>query len=144
MVTLTSCGTLKGRNADSAVISGLLRVFQSENPASQYISVDIDADKFDVGHGEGKHLAHCVVEQEFALHEAISMNNEVGSPKDREFSWHDRCIRVGRHVPNAGFHSHHSLDSQGMKTELRALSTQGAVLATFEIPGVLNSLRFMP
>ena len=49
LVALTSCGTLKGRNADAALIPGLLRVLQNENPASQYMSIDIDADNFEVG-----------------------------------------------------------------------------------------------
>ena len=80
---------------------------------------------------------------EFALHQGIPVDDEEGNPNDREFSWQDGCMWVSRHVPDAGFHSQHGLDSQSMKTELLPLSNRSAVRATFETPGVLNSLRFM-
>lgn len=144
LVALTSCGTVKGRNADGALLPGLLRVLQNENPASQYMSMDIDADNFEVANEEGKDLAHCIVDHELALHQGIPVDDEQGNPKDREFSWQDGCMWVSRHVPDAGFHSQHGIDSQSMKTELLPLGIQGAVRATFETPGVLNSLRFMP
>ena len=90
MITFTSCDTLQNRNADDAVIFDLLRVFQSENFVNQYMSVDIDADKFNVEHCERehcerKHLTHCIVKHEFALHQVISIQNEVNSSKNREF-----------------------------------------------------------
>lgn len=144
LVTLTSCGTVRGRNADGALVPGLLRVLQNENPASQYMSIDIDADNFEVGNKDGKDLARCIVDHELALQQGIAMDDEQGNPKDREFSWQDGCMWVGRHVPDAGFHSQYGLDSQSMKTELLPLDTEGAVRAAFETPGVLNSLRFMP
>ena len=144
LVALTSCGVVKGRNADGALIPGLLHVLQNENPASQYMSVDIDANNFEVGSDDGKDLARCIVDHEFALHRGNPVDDEEGNPMDREFSWQDCCMWVSRHVPDAGFHSQHGLDSQSMKTELLLLSNQGAVRATFETPGVLNSLRFMP
>ena len=144
LVALTSCGTVKGRNADAALIPGLLRVLQNENPASQYMSIDIDADNFEVGNDNGKDLARCIADHEFALYQGIPVNDEEGNPKDREFSWQDSCMWVSRYVPDAGFHSQHGLNSQSIKTELLPLSFQGAVRAAFETPGVLNSLRFMP
>lgn len=144
LVVLTSCGTAKGRNADGALIPGLLRVLQNENPDREYMSIDIDADNFEVGIDDAKNLARCIVYHEFALHQGIPVDDEEGNPKDREFSWQDGCMWVSRHVPDAGFHSKHGLDSQSMKTELLPLSSQGAVRATFETPGVLKSLRFMP
>ena len=142
LVSLTSCGTVKGRNADGALIPGLLRVLQTENPMSQYMSIDIDADNFKVGHEDGIDLARCIVDHEFALHQGISMDNEEGNPKDRELSWHDGCMWVSRYVPDAGFHSQHGVDTQSMKTEMLPLKAQGAVCAAFETPGVLNSLSF--
>ena len=144
LIALTSCGTVKGHNADGALIPGLLRVLQNENPASQYMSVDIDADNFKVGNDDGKDLARFIIDREFALHQGIPVDDEEGNPKDREFSWQDGCMWVSRHVPDAGFHSQHGLDSQSMKTELLPLSIQGPIRAAFETPGVLNSLRFMP
>ncbi|KAL9004067.1 MAG: hypothetical protein Q9188_003102 [Gyalolechia gomerana] len=144
LVALTSCGTVKGHNADGALLPGLLRVLQNENPASQYESIDIDADNFEVGNEEIKDLAQCIVDHELALHQGIPVDDEQGNPKDREFSWQDGCMWVSRHVPDAGFHSQHGLDIQSMKTKLLPLGNQGAVRAAFETPGVLNSLRFVP
>ncbi|KAF1960020.1 hypothetical protein CC80DRAFT_513713 [Byssothecium circinans] len=144
LVALTSCGTIKGRSADGALLPGLLRVLQNENPASQYMSIDIDADNFDVGNDDGKDLARCIVDHEFALHQGTPTDDEGGNPKDREFTWQDGCLWVSRHVPDAGFHSQYGLDTQSMKTEMLPLSSQGVVRATFETPGILNSLRFMP
>lgn len=144
LIALTSCGTVKGRNADGALIPGLLRVLRNENPASQYVSIDIDAVNFDVGNDDGRDLARCVVDHEFKLHQDIPSDDLEGNPKDCEFSWQDGCMWVSRHVPDGGFHSQHGLDSRGMKPELRPLNSQGAVQAAFETPGVLNSLFFMP
>ncbi|KAI1773027.1 beta-ketoacyl synthase domain-containing protein [Hypoxylon cercidicola] len=141
LVALTSCGTAKGRNADGALIPGLLRVLRNESPASQYASIDIDADNFEVYHDVGD-LARCIVDREFELHEANSMNDVRGNPRDLEFSWQDDCMWVSRHVPDAGFHSQHGLDRRGMTAELLPLSSQGPVKAMFEMPGVLNSLCF--
>ena len=143
-VALTSCGIVKGRNADGAVIPALLRVLGNENPASQFMSIDIDADNFTVEDDDRGDVARCIVDLEFTLHQDIPVDPGEGNPKDREFSWHDGCMWVSRHVPDGGFHSQHGLDSQSMKTELLPLGIQGAVKANFETPGVLNSLRFMP
>lgn len=142
LVALTSCGTVKGRNADGAVIPGLLRVLQTENPVSQYMAIDIDADNFAVGNDDGVDLARCIVDQEFALHQGIPMDDEEGNPKDREFSWQDGGMWVSRHVPDAGFHSQHGIDDQSIQTEMLPLKIQGAVRAAFETPGVINSLCF--
>lgn len=142
LVALTSCGTVKGRNADGALIPGLLRVLQTENPVGQYMSIDVDADSFEVGHDEAKDLARCIVDQVFALDQGIPTDDEEGNPKDREFSWQDGCMWVSRHVPDAGFHSQYGVDSQSMKPEMLPLNSQGAVRAAFETPGVLNSLCF--
>ena len=49
LFALTSYGTVKGRKADDALIPGLLRVPQIENPVSQDMSIEIDADRFAVG-----------------------------------------------------------------------------------------------
>ncbi|XP_044721528.1 polyketide synthase dehydratase domain-containing protein [Hirsutella rhossiliensis] len=122
LVALTSCGLVKGRNADGALIAGLLRVLQNENPASQYVIVD----------------------QELKLGRSTLVDDDEGDPKDHEFSYHDGCLWVSRHVPDAGFHSQHGLDSRGTKPELLPLSSQGGVRAAFATHGVLNSLCFMP
>jgi NADPH:quinone reductase-like Zn-dependent oxidoreductase/SAM-dependent methyltransferase/NADP-dependent 3-hydroxy acid dehydrogenase YdfG len=141
LVALTSCGTVKGRNPHGALIAGLLRVLQTENSVGQYTSIDIDADNFAlVSDEEAKNLARCVVDQESALRQNVP--DEHGNPKDREFSWQDGCMWVSRHVPDAGFHSQHGLNSQSIQADTLPLNSQGAVRATFETPGVLNSLCF--
>ncbi|OTA87488.1 hypothetical protein M434DRAFT_35325 [Hypoxylon sp. CO27-5] len=140
-VALTSCGTAKGRNADGALIPGLLRVLQNENPANQYVSIDIDADNFEVDDAM-ENLARCIVDREFELHQTNPIDGVEGNPIDREYSWQDGCMWVSRHVPDAGFHSQHRLDRRGVTAELLPLSSQGPVRAMFETPGVLNSLYF--
>ncbi|KAL8644326.1 MAG: hypothetical protein Q9226_007822, partial [Calogaya cf. arnoldii] len=144
LVILTSCGTTKGRNADGALIPGLLHVLQNENPASQYMSIDVDAENFELDNEDERDLARCIVDHELTLHQDIPMEDGQGNPTDRDFSWQDGCMWVGRHVPDAGFHSQHGTDSHTTKTEVLPLGSQGAVQAAFETPGVLNSLRFMP
>ncbi|KAA8567237.1 hypothetical protein EYC84_010277 [Monilinia fructicola] len=141
-VALTSCGTIQGRNPDGALITGLLRVLQNENPVSNYMSIDIDADNFRVGPNESKELARCIVEQELALYAHIPQGDNEENPVDREFSWSDGSMWVSRHVPDAGFQSQYGLDSQSMKPEMLPLDTQGILSAAFEIPGVVNSLYF--
>ncbi|KAK3291710.1 uncharacterized protein B0H64DRAFT_329829 [Chaetomium fimeti] len=143
-VALTSCGSVKGGNPDGALIPGLLRVIQNENPATQYLSIDIDADSFAVPENEGKDFARCVVDQETELNRANpgGYHDPEGNPADREFSWHGGCLQVSRHVPDAGFHSQRGVDSRNRKPELLPLGSQGAVRATFETPGVVNSLCF--
>nr|URT29632.1 AmpB [Beauveria felina] len=142
LVALTSCGVVKGRNADGALISGLLRVLQNENPASHYVSIDMDADHFEVSNGDGQDLARCIVDREFELVQGTPVGDNEGNPNDQEFSWQDGCLWVSRHVPDAGFHSQHGLDARSMKPELLPLGRQGPVRATFETPGVVNSLCF--
>lgn len=147
LVALTSCGVSKGRNPDGAVIPGLLRVLQNENPAAEYVSVDVDAQDFDVGAGDVEELARCVVDRERMLGRGAPHDppqDPDGSPRDAEFSWQDGCMWVGRHVPDAGFHSQHGTDGRRVRPELLPLGSQGAVRAAFETPGVLNSLYFTP
>ncbi|GAB1215367.1 Polyketide synthase-like protein Preu9 [Aspergillus terreus] len=142
LVILTSCGVTKGRNPDGAIIPGLLRVLQTENPVGQYISIDMDADNFTVGDGEASELARCVVDQLFASQNSIPVDDEGLHAKDREFVWQDGCLWVSRHVPDAGFHSQHGIDSRNMKPQMLPLKSYSAVRATFETPGVFNSLCF--
>ncbi|KAL8672824.1 MAG: hypothetical protein Q9168_002735 [Polycauliona sp. 1 TL-2023] len=144
LIILTSCGTVTGRNAEGSLVPALLRVLRNENPASHYMSIDIDADDFDLAVEDGRELARCIVNFEVALHDGTQAEAEENGFTDREFSWQDGCMWVGRHVPDAGFHAQHGLDNQNMKTELLPLSSQRAVRAAFETAGVLNSLRFVP
>ena len=86
LVALRRCGVVKGRNADGALIPSLLHVLQNENPTSQYVSVDIDVNNFEVGSDDGIDLDCCIVDHEFALHQGIPVDEKKGDPKDRECS----------------------------------------------------------
>ncbi|KAJ4382535.1 hypothetical protein N0V85_008540 [Neurospora sp. IMI 360204] len=157
LVALTSCGTIKGRAAEGALISGLLRVLQTENPSSQYMSIDVDVDKFEVDDAaEANELVRCIVDGESGLFRQASGSapvfvygegNGAGDPVDREFAWQNGCVWVSRHVPDAGFHSQYGLETRSMKPELLPIGSPrqtGGVRAAFETPGVLNSLYFIP
>jgi hypothetical protein len=95
-----------------------------------------------IGNDERIDLARCIVDQEFAPHRDISIDEEESNLKDREFSWQGGCMWINRHTPDTGFHSQHGIVSQSIKPELLLLSVQGPVRAIFETPGVINSLCF--
>lgn len=48
MLVLTSCGTIRGRKADGALLPSLLRALRNKCPVSQYMSIDVDVDNFDM------------------------------------------------------------------------------------------------
>ena len=54
VTVLTSCGIAKGRDPDGALIPGLLRVLGTENPACQFLSIDIDSENFDIQGGDAE------------------------------------------------------------------------------------------
>nr|P9WET0.1 RecName: Full=Polyketide synthase-like protein Preu9 [Preussia isomera]UNY67721.1 polyketide synthase Preu9 [Preussia isomera] len=142
LLVLTSCGTVNGLNPDGALIPGLLRVLRNENPATEYGSIDIDATHFNVDSSEEQEIARRIVDCELDLRRSVLPEELESTPPDREFVWQKGCMWVSRHVPDAGFHSEHGLDNKSMKPELLPLSSQGAVRAVFESPGVPNSLCF--
>ncbi|KAI0115438.1 hypothetical protein GGR51DRAFT_546261 [Nemania sp. FL0031] len=143
LVVVTSSGLVKGRNADGAVIQGLLRVLQSENPGSQYTTIDLDVDNFKVGEMEGAELARCIVDLESKLQQ-VAASTEGEDLEDREFTWQDGCMWVSRYVPDAGDHAHYSLGSGNIKPELLPLSSQGSIRVAFETAGLPSSLYFSP
>lgn len=142
LLAVTSCGIARGRNPDGALIPGLLRVLQTENPVSQYLSIDIDADNFSVANSELQDLARSIADQELALQQNPQPVEEGGNLRDLELCWQDGSMWVSRHVPDAGFHSKHGINRQSIKPELLPLGKQKPLRATFEIPGVVNSLCF--
>ncbi|KAJ2988123.1 hypothetical protein NUW58_g4141 [Xylaria curta] len=137
-IALTSCGVVKGRNADGALIAGLFRVLQNENPASQYITVDIDTEDFALAMDSAQEFSRCIVDYEFELHQ----DTPDGNLKDHEFAWQSGCMWVSRHVPDTSFNLQYGLGGRSLKTELVPLNSQGAIKVMFETPGVLNSLCF--
>ncbi|KAJ8123127.1 hypothetical protein ONZ43_g846 [Nemania bipapillata] len=144
LVVVTNSGLVKGRNADGAVVQGLLRVLQSENPENQYTTIDLDGDNFRVGKSEVAELARCIVNLESKLQQAVSSTEEEDSFRDREFTWQDGCLWVSRHVPDTGYHAHYSSSGGSIKLELLPLNSQGSIRAAFETAGVLKSLHFSP
>ena len=138
MICITSCGMVKGRNPDGALVTGLLRTIGTENPAGRFLSIDIDAEDFDV---EDNDLIRCIADQELVLQRQISDESE-----DREFVWQDGCMCVSRLVPDVGLQKYSEMiktpTSSG--TELLPLNRQGPVRAAFETPGILSSLYFKP
>ncbi|KAJ8130860.1 hypothetical protein O1611_g2768 [Lasiodiplodia mahajangana] len=144
LIVITNSGLVKGRNADGAVIQGLLRVLQNENPGSQYTTIDLDVDNFKVARREGEELARCIVDLESKFQQAASSTEEDDILKDREFIWQDGCLWVSRHVPDTGDPAHYSSGSESIKPELLPLSSQGSIRATFETAGLPKSLYFSP
>lgn len=141
MVWLTSCGIVKGRNPDGAFVLGLLRTLGSENPAGQFLSVDIDANDFQPSDKELGELVRCLVDQELALHPESSDNGV-----NREFAWQDGCLWVSRIVPDGKLQGYaEAVTTQDdHELEMVPLSTQGPVRAAFGTPGILTSLYFRP
>ncbi|KAI1146902.1 hypothetical protein F4825DRAFT_456023 [Nemania diffusa] len=144
LVVVTNSGLVKGRNADGAVVQGLLRVLQSENPGNQYTTIDLDGESFKVGKTEVVELARCIVNLESNFQQAVSSTEGEDSLKDREFTWQDGCLWVSRHVPDIGYHAHYSPGSGSIKPELLPLNSQGSIRAAFETAGVPKSLYFSP
>ena len=138
LVCITSCGMVKGRNPDSALVAGLLRTIGTENPAGRFLSIDIDAENFDIA---DNNLVRCVADQELALQHQIR-----GDSEDHELVWQDGCMWVSRFVPDVGLQEYSELTKTPMSrgTEMLALDSQGPVRAAFETPGVLSSLYFKP
>ena len=138
MVCISSCGMVKGRNPDSALVAGLLRTIGTENPAGRFLSIDIDAEDFNV---ESNDLVRCIADQELTLQRQISDESE-----DREFVWQDGCMWVSRLVPDVGLQKYSEMvQTPGSRgTEVLPLDCQGPVRAAFETPGILSSLYFKP
>ncbi len=141
MIWLTSHGLVKGRNPDGAFVQGLLRTLGSENPAGQFLSVDIDAENFEVNGTELKNLVQTLLDQESTLH-AESEDNGV----NREYVWQDGSLWVSRIVPDQNLQGFSETASSPHDDELEMipLSTSSPVRAAFGTPGILTSLYFKP
>ncbi|ETS86665.1 hypothetical protein PFICI_00493 [Pestalotiopsis fici W106-1] len=136
LLCLTSSGMVKGVNPDGAVVAGLLRTIATENPAGQYMSIDINAENYNV---DDKDLVKTILAQEQLLQQETSDANI-----DSEFVWQDGCLWVSRIVPDSGLQEFAELNRspKNSNTELLPLDSQGPVRAAFETPGILSSLYF--
>ncbi|KAF9887400.1 hypothetical protein FE257_010255 [Aspergillus nanangensis] len=139
MICLTSCGIVKGRDPDAAVVMGLLRVIGSENPAARFSSIDIDANDFNI---KDEDLVRSIVDCENDLQDLVADD----ASEDREFVWQDGCMWVSRAVPDIRLESYTTAlhTPKNTSTKLTPLLSQGPVRATFETPGILSSLYFRP
>ncbi|PHH91148.1 hypothetical protein CDD83_1525 [Cordyceps sp. RAO-2017] len=139
MVWITSCGMVKGRNPDGALVAGLLRTLGTENPAGQFLSVDVDAEDFDVDEDDVGELVRCLIDQELALQGAGG-----DSAVNRELAWQDGCMWISRIVPDAELQGYAEVtdapDDHDM--QMVTLESQGPVCAAFGTPGILTSLYF--
>jgi len=137
MIWLTSGGIIKGRDPRGAFMVGLLRAIATENPAGRFLSVDIDAENFEL---EDNDLVRSIADFEFALRSEGS--SEMSN--DREFVWQDGCMWVSRVIPDAGL----GVYIEPVKTPTRLgasmlpIGSLRPVRAAFETPGILNSLYF--
>jgi acyl transferase domain-containing protein/NADPH:quinone reductase-like Zn-dependent oxidoreductase/SAM-dependent methyltransferase/NADP-dependent 3-hydroxy acid dehydrogenase YdfG len=151
VTVLTSCGIARGRNPDGALVAGLLRVLKTENPSCQFLSIDIDGDKFDTKGDDTETgcLTRCIVDRVLELHVAPP-TVENNSPTDREFTWQDGALWVSRFVavPEAdtSVSSEYYLsenEGENIGKELLPLGSLDHVSTAFEMPGVLGSLFFV-
>ncbi|KAH8719431.1 hypothetical protein GQ44DRAFT_808784 [Phaeosphaeriaceae sp. PMI808] len=141
MVWLTFCGLVQGRNPDGAFVQGLLRTLGYENPAAQFLSIDIDASDFQVAPTEIDELVCSIAEQESLL----QPNSGVDSV-NREFAWQDNALWVSRLVPDTALGGYSKAVTAPEDSELEPvpLGSQGPVHAAFGTPGILTSLFFKP
>lgn len=140
MLWLTSCGLVKGRNPDGSFVTGLLRTLGSENPSGEFLSVDIDADEFQVQDCEVDELLRSLVDQELSLQIKPQDGNE--SEVNRELVWQDGCMWVSRIVPDAGLSAYDETSVYDRDLKPMALGDVGPIRAAFKTPGILTSLYF--
>ncbi|KAJ8115851.1 hypothetical protein ONZ43_g4571 [Nemania bipapillata] len=142
MVWITSCGLVKGRSPDGAFVTGLLRTLGSENPAGQFLSIDIDADDFTVGGNDLNELVRSLVDQELALQKGPEDSD--GFKVSQELVWQDGNMWVSRIVPDVDLEGYSKVipDDRGVKPV--KLADPGPVRAAFGAPGILTSLYFRP
>ncbi|ROT40784.1 hypothetical protein SODALDRAFT_396446 [Sodiomyces alkalinus F11] len=145
MMWLTTTGMVRGRNADGALLAGLLRTIGTENPSSSFLSIDMDAENFTVDDpAEAADLVRSIVDKELN-HLLFRDDNNDDAAEDREFSWHNGCLWVSRLVPDGRLaEDHNLLCMPPSRAEPLPLDSQGPVRAAFETPGILTSLYFRP
>lgn len=142
MLWLTSCGLVKGRNPDGSFISGLLRTLGSENPAGEFLSVDIDAEGFKVKDSELDELLRSLVDQELSLQAKPQDGGE--SAVNRDLAWQDGCMWVSRIVPDAELLDYDGTTVDDRDIKPMPLGHVTPIRAAFKSPGILTSLYFRP
>ncbi|TGJ78773.1 hypothetical protein E0Z10_g9991 [Xylaria hypoxylon] len=139
MVWLTLGGFVSGQDPRGSLMTGLLRVIATENPAGHFLSINIEAGGFELADGV---LVRGIVDKEISLQAGEVSDGSI----DSEFAWQDGCMRVSRVIPEVELGDY----SETIKTpalqgfQMVPIDGQGAVRAMFETVGLLNSLYFRP
>ncbi|KAI1854205.1 hypothetical protein JX266_001346 [Neoarthrinium moseri] len=136
MVWVTSCGLPKAVNPDGAFITGLLRTLGTENPSAQFLSVDLDANNFEVGDDEVHELVRCIIDEEAALQ---GLGDSVECEVNRDCAWQNGCLWVSRVVPDEALqeYAEPTFTPSDKDMELKVMDSQGPVRAVFGTPGIL-------
>ncbi|KAF1955974.1 polyketide synthase [Byssothecium circinans] len=136
LVWVTFGGIVNGHDPDASITTGLLRTLGTENPTSQFLSIDVSPDS----DSEDIRLTRTILDQELALSDRVA-----GESRDYEFVWQQDCLWVSRLVPDAELQDKLELsESRPSRAEMLPLDSQGSVRAAFETPGLLTSLYFKP
>lgn len=136
LVWVTFGGIVHGHDPDASITTGLLRTLGTENPTSQFLSIDVSPDS----DFQEIRLTRTILDQELALSDRIA-----GESRDYEFVWQEDCLWVSRLVPDVALQDKLELsESRPSRAEMLPLDSQGSVRAAFETPGLLTSLYFKP
>jgi len=136
LVWVTFGGIVHGHDPDASITTGLLRTLGTENPTSQFLSIDVSPDS----DFQEIRLTRTILDQELALSDRIA-----GESRDYEFVWQEDCLWVSRLVPDVALQDKLELsESLPSRAEMLPLDSQGSVRAAFETPGLLTSLYFKP
>jgi NADPH:quinone reductase-like Zn-dependent oxidoreductase/SAM-dependent methyltransferase len=132
---VTSSGLMKAKNAEGALIPGLLRTLGTEISSAKFIFIDYDPEE----PINSEELAKAIVDKE----ERLQHDQSGAESEDRDFAWQDGCFWVGRLVPDTSLHETAVLmDKPASKAVMLPFHEQGPLRADFETPGILSSLYF--
>ncbi|KAI0406831.1 hypothetical protein F4802DRAFT_612982 [Xylaria palmicola] len=153
LICLTFCGFSKGQNPEGALIPGLMRTIQTENPAGRFISIDVGDEIPDPSAYNYESLVGCVADQLLSARCKLYNDQEESQTThatDHEYVWQGGCLWVSRAVPDGALQSP-TKTSPNSDPKLRAeqlslqpLGAQGPFRAAFATPGILSSLYFQP
>ncbi|KAL7755590.1 hypothetical protein ACKLNR_014688 [Fusarium oxysporum f. sp. zingiberi] len=142
MIWLTSTGLVRGQSPDGALVTGLLRTLGTENPTSNFASIDIDSNNFDAQDSKDE-LARAIVNLELSLQ---TRGTGVSDINDREFSWQDGCLWSARVVPDDRLNKYaeRRKSPKNSTFDMAVLGSQGPLTPMLESTGSLQSLYFQP
>ncbi|KAH6651430.1 hypothetical protein BKA67DRAFT_537308 [Truncatella angustata] len=137
MVWLTKSGMVRGEDPQGAFMAGLLRTIATENPASRFLSIDINTHESEPTEAR---LVDNIIDQEFNLQE----EEHEDTIRESEFTWQDGCMWVSWVLPDQGLSVYaEKLSKPSIEgTIMRHIGSQDPIRAVFETPGILSSLYF--